>query len=1123
MPHATPPTDDDNHGEADEQNEMDIIGKLMSFEDPIDLDSITQGHTTEKADDAVDYDDEDSLADEEEDHVGAQAVEVEVEGQVDDMMDFLAEEDGDAPDLTNGSGNEIDELQDLFNDQEDSSPHDVAIANGNGANGSSQGMSFDFEEDDIFGEPMQTSPIAITKSANAFETTVKLPVAQSVEFQEEDVPMSKEEAMQKELFEMSRRNRMLDSDYPPAPPENREELLASLWPKFESDTVPRFMDLLPPKKARYIGKIPFKPPKPVNPTKISLALAVDQEKQFATQFAGQKRTYEEVDQPCVLISPIVSGDEHDSENEMDQESDYENEPVYGISWQDLQVLCQNWDMKTPPEPTTIIEDTQSPRLGGDEFDDIFRDIDERKHASKKRKTTHAANALPTIHDFNLPSLNEPEYTTAKIARTVILDLNDPNLLVEPEDPRPKAAAPRFTGIEDSKSSRAAFSRILNQRYNISNDEAYEMLKENHQNKVRSTLGNLSVSHSMPAMRLQWPYYKTTLEKMEARSFHRPLMHFNKGEPIVFNKCRIVKRKHLKGKETKAIFETARDLSLADNSTALLLEYSEEHPAMISNFGMGNRIINYYRRKNMEDTQRPKLDIGETAVLLPQDKSPLSIFGNIDPGEITPALQNSMFRAPIFKQDPKSTDFLIIRNTTGVEGSTWHIRNIDNIQIVGQEFPSVDIPGPHSRKVTTASKNRLKMISYRRIRRNKPHRISVAEVTAHFPESTDMQNRQKMKEFMIFSKEHKEWEMRQGEIIPDEEAIRSMVKPEDVCLLESMQVGQQHLQDAGFSKGDDEADEGDEKEGQSIEQQLAPWYTSRNFIHATQGKAMLQLHGEGDPTGRGEGFSFIKTSMKGGFKAIGESVEDKLDAKKLKDLGGHSYNVAKQQKMYDESIRRIWEAQKSSLSATVELEEDELEDDLHGVEEAMNYGATPGPDPPQSVNSFTKRLDDETMTEMTRTSLDSQAGRILRLTRKVRDRNGRMTEVEQVVNDPRVIKQYLRRRHAKEAETIKLSELKPTGDPEQDKRNRARLEKELSRLYKNQDRRLARDKQKGVALTGEAGSPSADGAQAPSTSGTGKTVGTQRKCANCGQVGHIKTNKKCGPQQAPFPSSVPALL
>ena len=55
----------------------------------------------------------------------------------------------------------------------------------------------------------------------------------------------------------------------------------------------------------------------------------------------------------------------------------------------------------------------------------------------------------------------------------------------------------------------AFSKGLSQRYNISNDEAYDLLKENHQSKVRSTLGNLTVSHSLPAMRLQWPYVSRT--------------------------------------------------------------------------------------------------------------------------------------------------------------------------------------------------------------------------------------------------------------------------------------------------------------------------------------------------------------------------------------------------------------------------------------------------------------------------------------------------------------------------------------------------------------------------------------------------------------------------------------
>lgn len=65
----------------------------------------------------------------------------------------------------------------------------------------------------------------------------------------------------------------------------------------------------------------------------------------------------------------------------------------------------------------------------------------------------------------------------------------------------------------------------------------------------------------------------------------------------------------------------------------------------------------------------------------------------------------------------------------------------------------------------------------------------------------------------------------------------------------------------------------------------------------------------------------------------------------------------------------------------------------------------------------------------------------------------------------------------------------------------RIENELSRLNRNKERRFAREKQKGVVRTSGGDSPAEGG------SGSGKSAGTQRKCANCGQVGHIKTNKK----------------
>ena len=101
----------------------------------------------------------------------------------------------------------------------------------------------------------------------------------------------------------------------------------------------------------------------------------------------------------------------------------------------------------------------------------------------------------------------------------------------------------------------------------------------------------------------------------------------------------------------------------------------------------------------------------------------------------------------------------------------------------------------------------------------------------------------------------------------------MVGPEQIVLSESMQVGQRHLQDSGYGESS-EVEEKDET-SLSIEQQLAPWIISKNFLHAAQNKAMLKLHGEGDPTRRGEAFSFIRVSMKEIFVRAGEDYEQKM--------------------------------------------------------------------------------------------------------------------------------------------------------------------------------------------------------------------------------------------------------
>ncbi|KAL8728147.1 MAG: hypothetical protein Q9166_005597 [cf. Caloplaca sp. 2 TL-2023] len=1087
MPHATSALD--TQDQRDDILISQVLGPESTFDDTRELEP------GEKADDAVDYGDlsDDDLADDEEVSRPIQH-RVQQDDLMNESLDGLTYE-GNQP-VTHVNDELPDDFDDLFGGTPQSQT-DQAQPVDDESDSSSRALANSFASEKIANtqDEHQQRPLFQDSIDWDMANSNQPPLLQALDAQ----AMSKEERMQQYLISMSTQG-MGTQDRPldlvDAQAQARD--LASVWPRFEPDSVPRFMDLLPLKRSYYTAKKPLKQPKPVHPTKLNLDLAIDQEKQFKLSSGPSRRFDYEERHAIVRILPSKPSEE-DAAEDAPVLSDSDDEPLGAVTWQDFQIVCEDWDHRSlsgsAAAGSTVSDDELNRRGNSHDDSGTMYDDNQELPAAMRRKTSDDGGLLHT-HQFTLPALQDPAYVTSRIAQSVTLNLNDPNILVETTRAVDKLR-------ENAKKPNLKTRIPLNQRYNISNDEAYDLLRENHQSKIRSNLGNPQVEHTLPAIRLQWPYYKTRLEKQEARSFHRPVMSFHRNEKILFKKPRIVKRKHLKGKGTHSLFATTHDLSLGDNSSVLLLEYSEEFPTIMSNFGMGSRIINYYRRKSPEDSSRPKLEIGETNLLMPQDKSPFSVFGHIDPGEISPALYNGMYKAPLFTQQPKSNDFVVVRNTTGVDGPTWYIRAIEHVRVAGQEFPSVDVPGPHSRKVTTAAKNRLKMISYRLLRKSKTHKIKVSAVTKHFADSTDMQNRQKMKEFMQFDKTGKEWEMRSGEAIPDEESIRTMVKPEDVCLLESMQVGQQHLQDAGFGKGDDDA-EGDAANQERVtEQLLAPWFTTRNFLNAVQGKAMLELHGDGDPSGCGEAFSFIKTSMKGGFKAMGESVEDRLDTKKMKELGGHSYNVARQQRSYEESIRRIWEAQKQSLSSTQEHSDIERDDAGVGQDDDLHAEVRTPRSEPQIPVSF-RHKDDETMSQISKISSSSQAGRVLQITRKMTRQDGTVEKDTQIVGNPRVIRQYQRKKKAQGLANINLNEVKPTGDAETDRVKQQLLDDELARLERNKDRRLARDKQKGARDADTVDSPgSPPSAARPPT----KSAGTQRKCANCGQVGHIKTNKK----------------
>lgn len=522
MPHATAV-----HQSGDDHDDI-LIQQLIeaqTTEGPFPLDRELE--PGEKAEDAENYEDisDDDLA-EDEDAEGERRSEIGYGHQTGISSKGLEPftQEVDFPSLMNGNGLEDNLYDDDLFGEDLSSPVEANAGIGKIQTGHDQDGLSDFDDSTLpqaHTVPLPTLPFS--RQVEALGINFSRPSTLS----SKESPPSKELQRQQELLAMSR-NGATNTDGLPAPPENREELLASLWPKFEPDTVPKFMDLLPPKRARYLGKSIPKPPKPVNPTKINLELALDQEKSFKVSSMPNKPTIEETNSQRIVIiqDDIVIEKDH---GDLDVESDFENELIGGISWQDLQIICEDWDTRSAAESFRSEQgSSQSHEFStADAYEDPDRDPDadhgwpSAKVSSSQSVTGHYAHTYPQRQkldhleakimctpQFFFPSFQDPEQTTSKIAKTITLDLNDSRLLID--HVQPNAISRNVFGRSDLKrAGRGAFTKGLSQRYNISNDEAYDLLKENHQSKVRSMLGNVAVEHSLPAIRLQWPFVSIT--------------------------------------------------------------------------------------------------------------------------------------------------------------------------------------------------------------------------------------------------------------------------------------------------------------------------------------------------------------------------------------------------------------------------------------------------------------------------------------------------------------------------------------------------------------------------------------------------------------------------------------
>ncbi|CAJ0632744.1 3181_t:CDS:2 [Entrophospora sp. SA101] len=165
-----------------------------------------------------------------------------------------------------------------------------------------------------------------------------------------------------------------------------------------------------------------------------------------------------------------------------------------------------------------------------------------------------------------------------------------------------------------------------------------------------------------------------------------------------------------------------------------------------------------------------------------DESPFMNFGNVERGQVITTLYNNLFRAPLFRHDPKDSDFLVLR-TTFKNKSKYYIREIKNIFVVGQTFPMQEVPSPPSRKAKATIAARIQATALRLMKRNRYHIVTHDQLLKRFPDYKEDTIRSRMKEVAELVRKKgtdnniQIWKLKPSRGVPSEKEIRKILSPE----------------------------------------------------------------------------------------------------------------------------------------------------------------------------------------------------------------------------------------------------------------------------------------------------------------------------------------------------------
>ncbi|VDO20453.1 unnamed protein product [Haemonchus placei] len=402
-------------------------------------------------------------------------------------------------------------------------------------------------------------------------------------------------------------------------------------------------------------------------------------------------------------------------------------------------------------------------------------------------------------------------------------------------------------------------------FNLSNDDYY---LPKAVNKSGPAGNSMLIQHSIPAQNIHRTFFPTFLIPSKLRHFHRQplskrvIRHLFIGDLTGRFLQQREKQRCAEGGGDIFFMRDVADLSGRDGDL-VLLEYSEEHPPLLCQPGMASKIKNYYKKVKERDSDvDPDFEFGDMAYL-----HTVPFLGQLQPGQAMQSIENNLFRAPIYRHAPQHTDYLLIRNRNG-----WFIRPCPPSFLVGQQCPLYEVPSPNSKRATIFVRDFLLAFIYRLFwaSEHRPRRLKMDDIKAAFPHYAESSVRKRLKQCSDFKRlgtgpDQNYWVLRPEFRLPSKEEVLAMVTPEMCCAQYSMLAAEQRLKDAGYGEKyfftPENEDDSDDQVTIEDEIKCAPWNTTRAFLSSMRGKCLLDQTGIADPTGCGQGFSYVRVSQK----------------------------------------------------------------------------------------------------------------------------------------------------------------------------------------------------------------------------------------------------------------------